>query len=90
MAKRYELTDAQWVRIADLLPGKAGDPGRTAADNPLFVNGICGCCAPAVRPGRTNQQGLEVGGRKRGFRRRGCWAMTILGAAGVASPDVLA
>ena len=26
--------------IASLLPGKAGDPGRTAADNRLFVNGV--------------------------------------------------
>ena len=40
MAKRYELTSAQWQRIALLLPGKAGDPGRTAADNRLFVNGV--------------------------------------------------
>lgn len=40
MAKRYELTNAQWERIAALLPGKAGDPGRTAADNRLFVNGV--------------------------------------------------
>ena len=40
MAKRYELTSAQWERIALLLPGKAGDPGRTAADNRLFVNGV--------------------------------------------------
>ena len=40
MAKRYELTDAQWEWIADLLPGKARDPGRTAADNRLFVNGV--------------------------------------------------
>lgn len=40
MAKRYELTTAQWERIASLLPGKAGDPGRTAADNRLFVNGV--------------------------------------------------
>jgi transposase len=40
MAKRYELTEAQWGRIADLLPGKAGDPGRTGADNRLFVNGV--------------------------------------------------
>lgn len=38
--KRYELTDVQWGRIAPLLPGKAGDPGRTAADNRLFVNGV--------------------------------------------------
>jgi putative transposase len=38
--KRYELSPAQWERIAPLLPGKAGDPGRTAADNRLFVNGV--------------------------------------------------
>jgi len=40
MVKRYELTTAQWERIAPLLPGKAGDPGRTAADNRLFVDGV--------------------------------------------------
>ena len=40
MAKRYELTLAQWERIAHLVPGKAGDPGRTGADNRLFVNGV--------------------------------------------------
>lgn len=40
MARRHELTDAQWDQIKDLLPGKAGDPGRTAADNRLFVNAV--------------------------------------------------
>jgi putative transposase len=40
MAKRYELTTVQWQRLAPLLPGKRGDPGRTAADNRLFVNGV--------------------------------------------------
>ena len=39
-AKRYELSQAQWERIEPLLPGKAGDPGRTASDNRLFVNGV--------------------------------------------------
>jgi putative transposase len=38
--KRYELSEAQWRRIEPLLPGKAGDPGRTAADNRSFVNGV--------------------------------------------------
>ena len=38
MRRRHELTDAQWAKIEGLLPGKAGDPGRTAADNRLFVN----------------------------------------------------
>ena len=40
MARRHELTDTQWERIQDLLPGKKGDPGRTAADNRLFVNAV--------------------------------------------------
>lgn len=40
MVKRYELTDTQWRRIGDLLPGKVGDPGRSGDDNRLFVNGV--------------------------------------------------
>lgn len=40
MRHRHELTDAQWQRIAPLLPGKAGDPGRTAVDNRRFVNAV--------------------------------------------------
>ena len=40
MAKRYELSDAQWARIAGLLPGKKGDRGRTAKDNRIFVDGV--------------------------------------------------
>jgi len=40
MVRRYELTTTQWQRVAPLLPGKASDSGRTAADNRLFVNGV--------------------------------------------------
>jgi putative transposase len=40
MVKRYELMDAQWRRIEDLVPGKPGDPGRRGRDNRLFVNGV--------------------------------------------------
>ena len=40
MRRRHELTDEQWERIRDHLPGKAGDPGRTATDNRLFVNAV--------------------------------------------------
>ena len=40
MVKRYELSDEQWRRIEGLVPGKAGDPGRTGADNRRFVNGV--------------------------------------------------
>jgi putative transposase len=38
MARRFEMTDAEWERVAPLLPGKQGDPGRTARDNRLFVD----------------------------------------------------
>ncbi len=37
---RRVLSDAQWARIAPLLPGKPGDPGRTADDNRLFVEAV--------------------------------------------------
>lgn len=40
MAQRHSLTDAQWNRIKDLLPGKVGDRGRTAVDNRLFVDAV--------------------------------------------------
>ena len=38
--KRYELSEKQWVRIGPLIAGKASDPGRTGADNRLFVNAV--------------------------------------------------
>ena len=34
------LTDAQWEWIAPRLPGKAGDRGRTAMDDRLFVGAV--------------------------------------------------
>ena len=37
---RTVLTDAQWERIAPLLPGKEGDPGRSGEDNRRFVEGV--------------------------------------------------
>ena len=40
MLERSLLTDRQWDRIALLLPGKAADRGRTAADNRLFIEAI--------------------------------------------------
>ncbi len=40
MVGRYELSEAQWRRISDMLPGKLSDPGRTGSDNRLFVNGV--------------------------------------------------
>ena len=40
MAGRHELSDEQWAAVGPLPPGKAGDRGRTAADNRLFVNAV--------------------------------------------------
>ena len=40
MRHRHELTDDQWARIRNDLPGKVGDPGRTAVDNRRFVNAV--------------------------------------------------
>ena len=37
---RKVLRDDQWQKIADLLPGKASDPGVTAKDNRLFVEAV--------------------------------------------------
>ena len=37
---RELLNDAQWERIAPLLPGKEGDPGRSGEDNRLFVEAV--------------------------------------------------
>lgn len=47
MVARYELTKAQWEKVAPLLPGKTTDRGRTAKDNHLFVNG----CLWIIRSG---------------------------------------
>lgn len=38
--RRYEISDEDWQRIEPLLPGKAGDPGRTAEDNRRFINAV--------------------------------------------------
>lgn len=38
--KRYELTDDEWLRIEQLLPGKPGDAGGQGEDNRLFVNAV--------------------------------------------------
>jgi len=37
---RKQLSDEQWRRIEGLLPGKAGDPGRSGSDNRLFVEAV--------------------------------------------------
>jgi transposase len=38
--QRYALRDDQWARIKDVLPGREGHVGGTAADNRLFVDAV--------------------------------------------------
>lgn len=71
MAKRYELSDAQWRRIAPLLPGKKGDPGRTAEDNRLFVL----ACLWVLRSGAHWHDLTERYGKWKSVHKRfGRWA----------------
>ena len=37
---RAVLTETQYERVAPLLPGKEGDPGRTGANNRLFLEAV--------------------------------------------------
>jgi transposase len=37
---RLVLKDEQWERVAPLLPGKAGDPGRTGSNNRRFLEAV--------------------------------------------------
>jgi transposase len=45
--RRYALRDDQWDRIKDILPGREGHVGGTAADNRLFVEAVLFSFAPA-------------------------------------------
>ena len=40
MRHRHAISDEQWERIKDLLPGRRGSPGRPAGDNRLFVDAV--------------------------------------------------
>src|SRR3954447_3301223 len=40
MRHRHAISDDDWDRIKDLLPGRAGLPGVTAKDNRLFVDAV--------------------------------------------------
>ena len=40
MRHRHAISDEDWDRVKDLLPGRAGLPGATAKDNRLFVDAV--------------------------------------------------
>jgi transposase len=37
---RHSITDSEYEKIKDVLPGKEGDVGVTAYDNRLFINAV--------------------------------------------------
>jgi hypothetical protein len=65
---RHRLTDEQWERIAPLIPGKPGDPGRTGDNNRLFVDAA----------GATDAHASS--GTRSGRGRRGCSSFPPCGA----------
>ena len=40
MPHRHAISDANWERIKDRLPGRPGQPGWTARDNRLFLDAV--------------------------------------------------
>ena len=64
--KRYELSQAQWAKIAPLLPGKVSDPGRSRQDNRSSVEG----CLWVLRSGAHWQHLPERYGKWKTVHRR--------------------
>ena len=68
--RRHKISNEQWAAIKGVLPGKAGGPGRTAADNRLFVNAV----SWITRTGSPRRDLLErFGPWNSAFRRFTCW-----------------
>lgn len=40
MGRRHEISDADWARVKNLLPGQPGQHGGVADDNRRFVNAV--------------------------------------------------
>jgi transposase len=40
MSRRHEISDADWDRLQELLPGRPGQHGGIAEDNRRFVNAV--------------------------------------------------
>ena len=67
MLRRYELTDNEWNRIADLLPAEfTGKQGRPRKNNRVILNELYGL--PVVEhPGAIYQNVWPLGNRLQPF-----------------------
>ena len=70
MVRRW-LRDDQWRRLESMLPGKAGDPGRTGADNRQFIEAVL-WIARTGRPWRDLP--AEFGRWNSVYKRFGRWS----------------
>jgi putative transposase len=89
MVKRYELTQRQWDTLAPLLPGKAGDRGRSGADNRAFVNGVLWVLRSGARwsdlPARYGENWKTVHKRFTRWAHGGVWEWVFRALS--AAPD---
>ena len=69
---RFVLSDAQWARMAELIPGKPGDPGRSGTDNRRFMEAVLWI----VRTGSPwRDLPATFGNWNSVFRRFRCWTV---------------
>ena len=72
------LREDQWLRIKDALPGKKGDPGRSARDNRRFIEAVMWVAKNGARWRSLPQDYGHWTSPHRRFRRwasRGVWQM---------------
>ena len=89
MSHRHAISDVQWERIKKLLPGKPGDPGRSGANNRLFLDAVLFLAKTGIpwrdlpeRFGKWN----SVWKRFDRWCERGIWQML---AAELGEPDLI-
>jgi transposase len=84
---RRLMSDAQWTKIEHLLPGRAGDAGRTALDNREFVEAVL-WPARTGAPWRDLPTGFDPWARTymrfSRWGRSGVWERVALALAGEA------
>lgn len=74
---RHSLSDEQYERIKNLLPGKASDSGATAKNNRLFVDAVLFVLKTGIQwrdlPERFGKWDM-VYQRFNRWTKRGCWS----------------
>lgn len=48
MMSRHDISDADWMKIEELLPGREGQHGGVGRDNRLFVNAVRYVCKTGI------------------------------------------